>query len=292
MSTPSTDSIAKVKDNLKRIQEFNDYIYNNGGSYIANCYLLLTAQDSKDPGLQIGIDLLEGAFGVVGSFGAFGGFAACFMCAEVSAWTTDTPPNLNSTFANMETRFQKSSMAFDYKCALYSSDPATYWSKTFTWNGQTITLGDLASIDFPTESDPQFFPMAEASLEALDQTIWKTVLRENCWLTLWLTKGAPEKLYVDDIVAWDENFIALHPAYYCTWAWHQKSGFFDSSYWSVKEWNLNFGASRYKANSIPDAACDYLFTDSSNGHIINPEGLVSRLDVFEKWDIRTQTISE
>lgn len=46
---PATDTIAKVKDNLRRMQAFKDYVYNHGYAYVGNCYALLAKSDSSDP---------------------------------------------------------------------------------------------------------------------------------------------------------------------------------------------------------------------------------------------------
>ena len=298
MATPNpTDAnIAKVKQNLSRMQAFNDYVYNEGGgSRISNCYLLLTIPDSKDPGLNVGISLLEGAFGVVGSFGAFGGFACCFMCAEVSSWAAaaNTPPSLNADFGQMIIRYQKSSEAFDSQCANYIADPASNWNKVFTWQGQSCVLGDLASIDFPDESDPTFFTMATAAINALDVTVWHTVLQENCVVTLWLQNGAPLSFSAnEDMNAWTQGFIAKNPAYYVTWQYEAKGGFMQPAHYNVYEYNVGFGASKYHDNSISNAACAYLFIDSTDGTVINPNGLAPRKTVFTGWGLKTATENE
>jgi hypothetical protein len=294
ITTPSPDSttIEKVKSNLARMQLWNDYVYSKGNCLIGNCYLLMSSTDSSDPGLSIGIALMEGAFGVVGSFGAFGGFACCFMCAEVESWTTSTPSDLNSTFASMLLRFQHSSVAFDNCCAIYSSDPVSNWYKTFSYNGTTMVLGDLATITFPLENDPEFIDMAIAALKGLDIAVWKSVLNQQCWLTEYVGAGGASRIVKDkkgkyDCDGYAQDFIANNPAYYVTWAWHQKESMFGSDAWYFYEWNVGFGASKYKDNSIPDDACAYLFIDSTDNHIINPDGLVTRRTVFEQWGIRT-----
>lgn len=81
---PTVDSIDKVKRNLRSMQAFNDYVYNNGAVFISNAYLLLTSNDNSDPGLTVGISLLEGAFGIVGSCGAVHS-----SCPKVYAWQFD-----------------------------------------------------------------------------------------------------------------------------------------------------------------------------------------------------------
>jgi len=226
---PNSTTIQQVKSNLARMQIWNDYVYSKG-------------------------------------IGTFGGFACCFMCAEVESWTTSTPPDLNSTFASMLLRFQHSSVAFDGQCATYSADPESYWYKPFSYNGTTMVLGDLASITFPTENDPEFIDMALAALDGLDIAIWRSILNEKCWLTEWLSSyGGP------------------------TFGMDASN---DPDAWARTLWNIGFGATKYKSNSIPDAACQYLFIDSTDNHIINPDGLVTRRTVFEQWGIRTTSLNQ
>jgi hypothetical protein len=294
---PTPENIAIVKTNLKNIQAFNDYIYNNGQAYFANCFLLLTSKDESDPGLSVGLNLLEGSFETLGHvYGPIGVFVACFMCGEVDSWRESTPPNLNSVFASMLIRYQQSSFTFDSRVANYISDPVSSWTKTFNWEGQSCLLGDLATISFPDETDPSFFPMAKACLTALDQTVWQQVLIEKCEITwwAWVPDGTfspqPKWLNSDtDMVSWDKNWISKNEAYYATWIWHQDTGRMDKDYWYTYEYNLGYGASAFSDGSIPTDACKYLFIDSADGVVINPNGLMPRKVVFEDWGIKRVT---
>jgi len=183
---PTHENIEIVKTNLKNIQAFNDYIYDHGQVYFTNCFLLLTSKDDSDPGLSIGLSLLEASFAALGDvYGPLGVFAATFMCGEVDSWTETTPPQLNSVFASMIIRYQQSSLTFDSQVADYISDPTSFWTKTFTWNGQSCTLGDLATFSFPDEKDPNFFTYAKACLTALDKAVWQQVLKAKCVITWW-----------------------------------------------------------------------------------------------------------
>lgn len=298
MTTPAPNdtTIAKVKDNLCRMQAFNDYVYNHGYAYIGNCYGLMTMQDDKDPGIGIGADLLESSFDVLGlAIGGEGGIiAADFMCSVIDDWRENTPPSLAQTFTSMLVRYEQSSRQFDSDCADYIADPVTHWNDVFTWKGSSCVLGDLATFTFPAEGDTTFYPIAASSLKALDCCIWQTVLDENCVNTEWLTNGGPtvQLSGKDDPSAWAQSFIAKNPAYYLTWQYHAKGGMFDPACWYVWEYNIGFGATKYKSNSISSAACAYLFLDSTDGHVINPNGLAARKDVFTKWGIRTATIIE
>jgi hypothetical protein len=294
---PTPENIAIVQKNLENIQAFNDYIYTNGQVYFANCFLLMTSTDESDPGLSVGLNLLEGSFETIGHiYGPVGVFAACFMCGEVDSWTEITPPNLNSVFASMLIRYQQSSFTFDSRVANYISDPVSFWTKTFNWKGQSCLLGDLATISFPDETEPSFFPMAKTCLMGLNQSVWQQVLKQKCVITwwAWVPDGefSPQPKWINsdtDMVLWDENFISKNPAYYATWIWHQDTGRMDKDYWYTYWYNVGFGASAFHDGSISSDACKYLFIDSSDGIVINPNGLIARKVVFEDWGINKVT---
>jgi hypothetical protein len=294
---PTLENIEIVKTNLKNIQAFNDYIYANGQAYFTNCFLLLTSTDNSDPGLSVGLNLLEGSFAALGDvYGPLGVFAATFMCGEVESWAETTPPNLNSVFASMLIRYQQSSFTFDSQVANYISDPASFWTKTFNWSGKSCQLGDLATISFPDETNPSFFPMAKACLTGLDQSVWKEVLKMKCVITwwAWIPDGqvSPQPKWIKsdtDMVSWDKNFISKNPAYYATWIWHQDTGRMDKDWWYTYWYNLGFGTSAFNDGSISNDACKYLFIDSADGVVINANGLMPRKVVFENWGIKTAT---
>ena len=72
---------AKVQANLVSMQKFNDFVYDTAAvNKVTNAYLLLSEQDNSDPGVTIGLNLLESAFRAIGSFaGPAGTFAASFL---------------------------------------------------------------------------------------------------------------------------------------------------------------------------------------------------------------------
>ena len=288
---PTPAQIQQVQQNLQNMQSFNDYVYNQGQSKVLNAYLLLSEQDNSDPGLTIGLNILEGAFWAVGSeFGPVGNFVASFMSGMVSWWATNTPPNLNTTFASLLTRFQATSLAVDQQLAQYYQDVAGNWQTQFTYNGVTTTLADLSTVTFPAENNPQFETMAKASLFALDQQIWTTVMRADFVITLWLLSSGPLILtgwgQNNPPVGWDEMFIARNPAYYNTWSWHNSSGCGDTSGWQITQYNIGTGAGLTDGSMAADA-CAYLFIDSADGVTINANGLFPRATVFNNLGIQT-----
>jgi hypothetical protein len=288
--TPTPAQIQQVQKNLANMQAFNDYVYTQGQSKVLNAYFLLSEKDGSDPGLTIGLNVLEGVFWAVGgSLGPIGNFAASFLSGMVAWWATDTPPNLNTTFASLLTRLQATSLAIDKQLAQYYQDVAGNWNTQFTYNGKTSTLADCANITFPPETDPQFETLVATALVALDQQVWKTVMIANFVVTHWEPDTVMPGKESEPPVSWDEMFIAKNPAYYNTWSWHNSSGCGDTSGWNTLEYNIGTGAGPFSDGSMSTDACKYLFIDSADGVVINANGLYSRATVFTGLGIRQAT---
>lgn len=294
MSTPTDAQIKQVQTNLTNMQALNDYVYNQGQSKILNAFLLLTEPDSEDPGLEIGLNILEGAFwGIGGELGPIGSFAASFLSGMVNWWadSSNTPPSLNETFASLLTRVQETSLQVDTQLADYYQDVPGNWDTSFTYNGQTTTLEDLSTIQFPAETDPEFEQLAAAALFAFDQTVWSTVLKANMVVTLWETS---QPLIIsggesDPPTSWDEGFIKQNPAYYNTWSYTSGTKCVQPAGWMINEYHLGTGAGVFTDGSISDDACNYLFIDSADGVVINEAGLYSRKTVFTGLGITHKT---
>jgi hypothetical protein len=290
---PTPAQIAQVQTNLTNMQALNDYIYNHSTAKVLNAYFLLTEQDNSDPGLVIGLNILEGAFWAVGSeLGPIGNFLASFLSGMVSWWATNTPPSLNTTFANLVNRLSATSQQVDTQLATYYSDVTDNWNVQFTYNGQTQTLANLANITVPAETDPTFESLAAAALFGLDQSIWTTVMVANFVVTLWEASSGPDIMQGSQDqppVAWDEMFIAANPAYYNTWTWQQGSGCGSQTGWLINEYNIGTGAGVFSDGSMSKDACGYLFIDSADGVVINANGLFSRETVFTGLGIRQTT---
>lgn len=284
------DAVRRVQVNLMNMQAFNDYVYNSGNAYIDNCFALLSKPNNQDPGLSVGMKVLEGSMGSIFSeFGPVGAFSSCFLCCIISSWSANTPPSLSNTFANMLIRVDKTHVQLDQDIAVYIQDPARYWNNTFTWNNLTITLGDLATIDFPSEADPEFLELVTVALKGFDQAVWAQTLNIQCKASYLEPTNASGCMQISgntNIDDWYIKFLAENPAYYCTWTWHEDRGLFDKNYWYVREWCLNFKEGNgVHRECIPLAACNYLFIDSADNVIINPSGLFSRSFVFNVMDL-------
>lgn len=293
---PTDAEIEKVRNNLGNMQAFNDYLYDHGNPLIANCYALLSEKDQSDKGLGVVVNMMCSAFWAMSAIegaGSAGAFAANTMCGILSAWTNGAPPpDMGGTFASLISRFEAASIDLDNQLAIYKSDPASYWNTVFTYNGQTCTLGDLATVDFPTEGDPDFYTLMNPCLWALDQYIWKFVLTSGGYIIAdWEPATSMPTSF--NFSSWQYSFFGAHPSYWATCEYHQDSGSCgDSSCYYLTQYNLSTGAGTFGDGHIPDNACNYLFADRGPGQTY-PEctrGLYPREDVFTKWGLHVKQI--
>lgn len=291
---PTDADIEKVKTNLTNMQAFNDYQYTHGNPLIANAYALLS-EANTDKGMGVIVNLMESSFWAISAVegGPAGAFAANVFCGILNTWTSGSPPeDMGQTYADLIQRFEAANIDLDRQLAVYHSDPAAYWDTPFSYNGQNCTVGDLATIDFPTESDPEFFTLMDPCLFALDQYIWRFILTGGDYI---IAKWEPDTTMLStfDFTAWQDSFYGYHPSYWATCEYHPDSGDCgDSTCYYLTQYNLSTGAGQYHDGAIPDAACNYLFSDRAPGHPYSEctRGLFQRNDVFTTWGITTKTI--
>jgi hypothetical protein len=287
---PTDEEISKVQTNLSNMQTWNDRLYAYGNPKIINAFALLDQSDNQDRGLTDVLNLLDGAFWAIGGeLGPIGAIGANVMCGLVAEWSNTAPPDMNNAFSSLLSRFEAASLDVDRQLAVYHEDPATYWDTTFTAHGETCTLGDLATIDFPSEADPGFYTLLDPAVFALDQTVWSILLNAFCYNVRW----SPDVQITGDITSWLQMFYARNLSYWCAYYQHQDTGDCgDYTYWNVTEHNVSFGAGRYNDGHISEGACAYLFIDSTDGTVINSQGLYERAFVFNNLGLRTQSIYE
>ena len=287
---PTNEEIRKVKTNLSNMQQFNDKMYVYGNPKIANCFVLLEQSDNKDKGLGVVKDLLTGGFeAIASSLGPIGAMGATILCNIVDGWGDFPPPDMSNTYSSLTSRFEKASKDVDQQLAVYYQDPEKYWNTVFTHNGQSFTLGDLSTIDFPAETDPNFEILLNPAIFGVDQSVWKVNLCSYCYNVRWSPDVHLSSHY--NIVDWCQMFYEKHPSYWCDYYWHQDSGDCgDSSYNNVTEHNISFGAGRYHDGAISNNACAYLFIDSTDGTTINASGLYTRKYVFNSLGLRNTAV--
>jgi len=156
---PTQDQINKVKLNLRNLMDLNSDILVNGNLKIENAFALLSIQDNKDLGVQIGINILDGSFWAASD--GVTQIAANFCCGVVSRYSTNTPPSLLSATSRLIERFQNTSNQFQLDLQTFYDDPTTYWDTVY--EGQVNTafgtytvsgkLSDLSTVDVPAKTD-------------------------------------------------------------------------------------------------------------------------------------------
>ena len=292
MSSPTEEQILCVKTNLRNMIDFNNQLYNEGNTKILNAYFLLSISDDHDLGLEIGLNLLKGAFiGIGAEGGIIGAIAANFLCGLLDSYTTTTPVSLNSQMSSLLTRFQKKSEQLDVDLEMYYSNPATYWNTTFSGSVTNAfgtypissTFSDLATINFPAQTNSLFMDYILTAQYALDQEVWFTLL-----VNFKITQFNPSTMYLCNTNSEQEMesdacfFYSKHKSYWNNWVYHYSTNRKgeNNSYYENWENNIGTGAGAFTDGSLNDSACDYLFIDSYDNVIINVNGLFQRNFVF------------
>ena len=285
---PTQADIDKVKQNLSNLIDLNTDILTNGNIKIDNAGLLLSIKDDQDLGVQIGINLLTGAFlGLAAVQAGFvGAFVANFCCGVVSNYTTTNPPSLQSSVANLKERLQVTSIQFQYDLQKFYDDPVTYWDTEYCGNVVNAfgtypvcgKLSDLVNATVPSKTDTEYTKNLIQAVFGLDQVIWDNLLR-NFIITeiypadaYYVKYGYTEQTMESDASSYYEN----HPSYWWYWKYEQSKGFWGgdkSAYWRTDH-NIGTGWSLTSDGHLSDSACNYLFSDLYNG-VPNPNVAVS-----------------
>ena len=295
---PTTDEILRVKTNLSRMQHLNDQVYTYGNGKIMNAFALLTQKDDNDLGLQIGLNLLCGAFYAAGGeFGPAGAIASNFLVGFVGGYAVTSPPSLNQAFSSIINRFQQTSITTDTDLAILYSDPLPTWDKVYTstfsnpFGTYTVSgsLAELSTIDFPAETDPLYEAIVTKAVYGLDQIMWSVLLPRFV-----ITTYPGEELYESHtagIIPWAQDFYNAHHSYWCTWTYYSNPNKPSKNHWEIIQHNLGTGATAFSDGSLNDGACNYLFIDSTDGQVINSVGLFGRTFVFTSMNIPQKTKS-
>lgn len=294
---PTQQEIDKVKLNLSNLIDLNTDILINGNIKIENAFSLLTIKDDHDLGVQIGINLIDGAFWAAAAIngGPLAAAAANFCCGVISHYSDTKPLSLQGTTANLLNRLQVTSMQFQYDLQSFFDNPELYWDKeycgTYTdvFGSRTICgkLSDLATVDVPSKEQKEYTEVLVKSVYGLDQVVWAELLKnfvitkyypsEACY-TKW---GCTQQTMIDNA----NSFCSIHPSYYMSWDYEEAKGFWGgdkSAYWS-NEINIGVGVSMFSDGHLSDQACNYLFLDlynTPNPNVTVGGGLYTRDFVF------------
>lgn len=295
---PTTAEIAKVQQNLSNLIDLNTDILTNGNIKIDNAALLLSIKDDHDLGVQVGINLLSGAFWGLASWqaGFMGALAANFCCGVISHYSSSNPPSLQSSAANLKQRLQYTSVQFQYDLENFYDNPEAYWDVQYCGNVVNAfgtypvcgKLSDLATVDVPPKTDPNYTKNLVHAVFGLDQIIWDNFL-QNFVITMtspsqpcYVKNGYTEAKMESDA----SNYYVAHPSYWRYWKYESAKGFWGgdkSAYW-YNDCNIGTGWSLTSDGHLSNDACNYLFNDLYNG-VPNPNmsagaGLYAREFVF------------
>jgi hypothetical protein len=303
---PTSATIAKAKTNLYNMQRFNDLLYTYTIPKTDNAFILLGRNDDNDPGMYIGINLLCGAIiGIGGEFGILGCVAANYFCGLISEYSETKPPSLLSQYSSYITRIQATSICADRDMAVDYTDPLSNWNtvKTGTfdtpWGTKTLgcSLGQVAAIEFPAETDPKFEDMMVKAIFSFEQNLWWVLLNKffqiNGWNSGWLL---PPIIQASDVPNGDagmnnycSNYMTGLPAHWSLWGYSpstDKKGR-DTSVYILYDYSLGIEPdNRNRDRPISDDAARYLFIDTIPDVIVNPNGLFNRYFVFNDFGLK------
>lgn len=290
---PTPQEIDKVKSNLKNLIDLNSDLLVGGNYKIENAYALLTLNDDHDLGLQIGVNLMSGAFWVGSDY--YGAILANFACGVISHYTSNTPPSLQGTTSNLLNRFLNTSNQFLLDLETFYENPEAYWDVVYSGNvinafgtySVSGKLSDLATIDVPDKTSVLYSQSLVKCEFGLDQQIWNELLKNFV-----ITGYYPEYSYSAKNYSWNDmcnnasTYYLKYPAYWNYWYYQQNKGLFggDHSCYVQTDYNIGIGYSFAHDGSLSNQACNYLFNDLFDG-VPNPNmtqnaGLFPREFVF------------
>lgn len=268
------NQVEKVRINLSNLIDMNNALLEGSLFRIQNAYELLSLEDNKDLGMQVGINLMNGAFWSCSDL--MGSVAANFCCGVLSKYTSTQPPVLQISVNKLLTRFQNTSYQFNSDLEKFHSNPSLYWDNEYSgtvnnpWGDFDVTgnLSDLATITIPGKDDVGFQIIVDKLLYGLDQVIWYNLL-SNFIITQFIPSSTYKTSDGYDDYKMEQNansFYKAHPAYYNSWVFKNDHG---STYYEEWQNNLGTGVRGNHDNSISEAAANYLFNDLYNGYV-NP----------------------
>ena len=303
---PTDENIRRLRTNLANLEHFNDQLYTYTITKTANCFLLFTKTDNGDPGMNIGINLLCGAMiGIGAEYGFMGAVIANYFCGLVSGYSVTPPPSLIASYTSYITRIQATSIQADRDMEESSTDPASNWTKVYSGSFNTpwgtksasCTLGQLAAVDIPPETDPTYGAMMAKAIFAFDQMLWWSVINQNYQVNGWNTGFMlPVIVQASDVPQgdtgmnnWCNNYMIGLPPHWSYWLYSHstdKKGHDTSSYMILDYSVGSEPTNRGQDQPIPNAAAQYLFIDTIPGTIVNANGLFNRVFVFNNFGLK------
>ena len=305
MATPTTQQIQQVQANLANLISLNQSLLLGGNIRIENAYTLLSMDDDSDPGLQVGVNLMDSAFLIAGDeVPVVGTVAATFCCSLLASYTDSQPPTLQAAASSLLNRFQLTNYQFNSDLEMFHSNVEQYWDVVYS--GTVVnafgeypvsgSLSDLANVVIPGPDDEGYQEIVNVLVYGTDQMVWYTLLQNfviiNYGDSKIMVKGL-ENYWGDDTKEQQQEgiatFYAKHPG-----------GYFNQLQYvggrkPYYEFN-NYFLGKEKSDYLSVEASNYLFNNLYED-VPNPnatqntytQGLYARQFVFNNMGIAQQS---
>ncbi|WP_336515075.1 hypothetical protein [Pollutibacter soli] len=280
--------------NLANLRAYLDDLYTSTIEYENAVFLALESTNNSDWSnfdSDILIDLFYAL--LIAAALATGGEAAIPAIAILSAFLHDwangdkpKPPNIDQVFAQFEFGHNQMHVAMNEQLTLLESPANNYanlvaaWNNPIQFNGNTYTIGDLASSNFPTSTTggAAYNAIYQAGVTSFQQMLWNLAIMKCC------TFGEPD---TESIYTASEPGGVLLTHFRQTVYPNNKGVYYRAKmtdydppwiYWDITKYTLGING-----NPLPDAAAAVLFIDDTPGNVINSQGLFNRSYVFEQF---------
>ena len=297
MATPTTEQIQQVQTNLANLISLNQSLLLGGNMRIENAFTLLSMNDSGDPGIDVGVNLLDSGFLMAGDLIPGGTIAATFACAVVANYTTQTPVSLLGTASSLLDRFQLTNYQFNSDLEMFHSNPEQYWDVVYSGSVNnafgsypvTSSLSELANITIPGPNDEGYQNMVNVLVYGTDQVSWFTLLGEYT-ITNYTEPQGEYASAVDEQESEGMTQQDIITGYYIQPEGNLEQYYFTCEYVGGKKPMYNVYSSvigKSSSDLMSSEAANYLFS-TLNGDYPNPEatentycaGLFNREFVF------------
>lgn len=272
-----------VRSNLHTLEALIAQLFPRCAQKTANAYQLF--RDARVHGLTVYTlqHLLSTAFSELSEEHPA---AAILMADLASAWYTIAPADPGDHVADDAVQLRIFSANLHLQLASCAEHVANDLEQEFSYNDQHITLSDLAYHRLPAEGSNEFMLLTNRLLLAFDRALWRHLLQEHAMIAVWET---PEPLVHgrdknQPPTGWAQSFYNDNPDYYINWRWEDHN---NTSGWHINAQSICRRAGLLAGQPLPPDVCRYLFTDSTPGTIIQPEGLFTRAEVFTEMEITT-----
>jgi len=304
MATPTTEQIAQVKTNLANLISLNQSLLEGGNMRIENAFTLLSMNDTKDPGLQVGVNMMDSAFLIAGDeVPVLGTVAATFATSVLASYSDSQPESLLGTTSSLLDRFQLTNYQFNSNLEMFHSNPEEYWDVVYSGTAVDAfgsypvsgSLSDLVGVNIPGPNDEGYQEIVNVLVYGTDQMVWSTLLQDMVIVNYGAMKmmvSGLDKEYGDDSEeqkqAAVDNFYETKPAGY-NYGLQYVGG--KKAYY---EFNCSF-IGREESDYLTTQACNYLFNNLYED-VPNPnatqntytKGLLQRQFVFNDLGITQQ----